>query len=196
MLFAKIRKYRLKLISGVATNRVYVLAKLKGIELGKGVRFFGMPYLRRSPLSEIKIGTGCTFRSDKISNLIGINRACIIDTHRPEAIVHIGEKSGFSGTVIAAAEKIIIGKNVKCGANSTITDFDWHYVDPKRRDENGSKSKPIYIEDNVWLGLNAIVLKGVRIGENSIITPNSVVVKDIPPNVIAGGNPCKVIKEL
>ena len=48
----------------------------------------------------------------------------------------------------------------------------------------------------MWLGLNAIVLKGVRIGENSIITPNSVVVKDIPANVIAGGNPCKVIKEL
>ncbi|MEM7511446.1 MAG: acyltransferase [Bacteroidota bacterium] len=195
-IFARVRKYQLKLISSIPTFRTYFLAKMMGIKVEKGVRFFGMPILRRAPFGVIKIGKKCTFRSDKISNLIGINRACLLDAHRPEAIIEIGEKCGFSGTVIAAAEKIVIGKNVKCGANSTITDFDWHWVDPKRRDENGSKSSPVYIGDNVWLGLNAIVLKGVRIGENSIITPNSVVVKDIPANVIAGGNPCKVIKEL
>ena len=50
------------------------------------------------------------------------------------------------------------------------------------------------IEDNVWIGVNTTILKGVTIGENSIIGANSLVVKDIPPNVIAGGNPCKVLK--
>jgi acetyltransferase-like isoleucine patch superfamily enzyme len=52
----------------------------------------------------------------------------------------------------------------------------------------------VIIHDNVWIGLNTVVLKGVEIGMNSIIGANSLVLKSIPPNVIAGGNPCKVLK--
>lgn len=98
---------------------------------------------------------------------------------------------GFSGTIIGAFTTIKLGNNVRCGANTLITDSDWHEDDPR-----AGKAKPVVIGDNVWLGVNAVVLKGVTIGENSVIGANSVVAKNIPANVIAAGNPCKVLKSL
>ena len=83
------------------------------------------------------------------------------------------------------------GRNVRCGANTLITDSDWHSDDPR----TGS-DKPVHICDNVWLGYGVKVLKGVHIGENSLIGACSVVTRDIPANVIAAGNPCKVIRQI
>jgi tetrahydrodipicolinate N-succinyltransferase len=131
-------------------------------------------------------------RSSHTSNLIGVNRPCILSTHGgTDNFIKIGEGTGLSGTVIGSFSQITIGKNVKCGANTLITDSDWHLDDPR-----SSPPRPIIIGDNVWLGVNSVVLKGVTIGENSVIGANSLVVKDIPANVIAAGNPCKVIKSL
>lgn len=171
---------------------------LKGVEIGRNCNFHNWAVIQRTPLSRITIGANCTFRSDFKSNLVGVNRKCVITTLRKHAEIVIKDRSGFSGTVIAAAEKITIGENVLCGANTLITDFDWHPIDPILRFENKgkSKSKPIKIGNNVWLGINAVVLKGVSIGENSVIGANSVVIKDIPSNVVAAGNPCIVKKSL
>ena len=72
-----------------------------------------------------------------------------------------------------------------------ITDGDWHSGDSRV-----GPPKSIEIGDNVWLGVNVVVLKGVHIGANTIIGAGSVVVSDIPANTIAAGNPCKVIKEI
>ncbi|WP_238988406.1 acyltransferase [Aureibaculum marinum] len=170
---------------------------LKNVTLGKNCKFYGIPIFNRSYNSKITIGDNCTFRSDKTSNLIGLNRKCIISTFGENSKIKIGKNSGFSGTVIGAANSITIGNNVLSGANVLITDFDWHPIDPKTRHTNiGVKNAPIVIADNVWLGINSVILKGVTIGENSVIGANSVVVKDIPANVIAAGNPCKIIKKL
>ena len=84
----------------------------------------------------------------------------------------------------------------RSGGNTLITDFDWHDVDPLKRHMSEGGSSPVIIEENVWLGTNAIVLKGVRIGKNSVIGAGSVVSSDIPSNVIAAGNPCVVKKKL
>ena len=195
-LFQQGRKYRIKRLKFFSTLRSYLWLKMKGIHLGKNCTFYGVPYVRRSPFSTISIGNNCSFRSDSTSNLVGVNRKCLLNTHQEGAIIKIGDYSGFSGVVISAMERVEIGTHLLCGANVLITDFDFHYVDPNRRQEVGSKSAPVVIENNVWLGINTVVLKGVRIGENSVIAANSLVIKDIPPNVIAGGNPCKVIKEL
>ena len=70
-------------------------------------------------------------------------------------------------------------------------DGDAHYEDPRT-----SPPKPIVIEDNVFLGANVVVKKGVTIGENSVIGMNSIVTKSIPANCVAVGNPCKVIKQV
>ncbi len=166
-------------------------AKWWGIPLGKGVSFDGNTYFKRYPKSNISIGNYCQFRSRINSNLIGINRPCSISTLSEMAIITIGNNCGFSGTVIGAYKHIKIGDNVRCGANTLITDSDWHWDDPR----SGIPAN-VVIEDNVWLGVNSVVLKGVTIGKNTVIGANSVVTKNIPANVVAAGNPCKVLKEL
>ncbi|MDA3884308.1 MAG: acyltransferase [Candidatus Delongbacteria bacterium] len=189
------RRYYLRYNSMISTILTKILLFFKGIKTGKGLHAWGVPIIVRKTNSEIIIGDNCSFRSNDISNLVGINRKCIISTLRDKAEIVIGDNSGFSGTVIAAAGSIRIGDDVLCGANTTITDYDWHGIDPDKRNFPPDP-KPIIIEDNVWLGLNCVVLKGVTIGKNSVIGADSVVTKDIPSNVIAVGNPCKVIKEI
>lgn len=162
-----------------------------GVNIKSNGVFIGRTNFYRFPGSKISIGSNCTFLSKRNSNLIGINRPCSISTQTESAVIIIGNNCGFSGTVIGAFKRIQLGNNVRCGANTLITDSDWH-TDDYRSGEN----KEVIIEDNVWLGEGAKVLKGVTIGENSVIGAGSIVVKSIPANVIAAGNPCKIIREL
>jgi len=170
-------------------NQLYAL--WWGVRLGKNIMFDGKCNFERFPGTKITIGDHCKFRSRNNSNLIGINRPCIISTHMSDfnSKIEIGNNCGFSGTVIGAFKYIKIGNNVRCGANTLITDSDWHPDDPR-----AGKAKDVIIEDNVWLGVNTVVLKGVTIGDNTVIGANSVVTKSIPANVIAAGNPCKIIR--
>lgn len=179
----------------VSTTVVRAIAMWRGIELARGCQCFGVPILRRAPGSRVTIGGQCTFRSSRTSNLAGLNRPCYVSTLASGARVAIGKNCGFSGTVIGAAKHIVIGDHVMCGANTMITDTDWHAVDALAR-TTGSEAaaEAVVIHDNVWLGMDVIVLKGVTIGENSIIGAASVVTKSIPANVIAAGHPAKVIR--
>jgi len=97
------------------------------------------------------------------------------------------------GVRIGSASSVSIGDNCMIASSAYITDSDWH--DIYNRVSTG-KSRPVKIENNVWIGDSAIVSKGVVIGENSIIGAGSVVVNDIPPNTIAAGNPAKVVRHL
>jgi acetyltransferase-like isoleucine patch superfamily enzyme len=161
------------------------------VKSGDKIYFFGIPKISIRKGSLVKIGSNCKFRSHHTSNLIGINRPCIISTHFSEAKIIIGNNCGFSGTVIGCFTRIELQDNVRCGANTLITDSDWHLDDPRV-----GPPRPVLIKKNVWLGYNVVVLKGVTIGENSIIGAGSIVVSDIPANVIAAGNPCVVVKQL
>lgn len=174
-------------------SRVRISAWWWGIKLQEGAYFMGKCHFYRYPDTQISIGKNCTFLSKSASNLIGINRPCIISTGKSsfKAMIEIGDNCGFSGTVIGSFNMIKIGNNVRCGANTLITDSDWHMNDPR-----SGQPKPVVIEDNVWLGEGVKVLKGVTIGMNSVIGAGSVVTKNIPANVIAAGNPCKVIKPI
>lgn len=98
------------------------------------------------------------------------------------------------GVRIAAAERITIGHSCMLASGAYLTDSDWH--DIYDRSLPIGKSAPITLEDNVWIGDSAIVCKGVSIGTNSIIGAGSVVVSDIPDNVIAAGNPARVVRHL
>lgn len=192
----KYRTWRLECLCFFSTLVMKMDLTLKQIDFGKGLRFWGRAYVLRFPKSAISIGNFVGFRSDKNSNLIGVNRKCIIATHSHEAVISIGNNCGFSGTVIGAKERIILGNDVICGANTLITDFDWHGIDPDKRRTYSGDSKEVIIGNNVFIGYGTVILKGVTIGNNSIIGANSVVTKSIPENVIAGGNPCEVLKIL
>ena len=98
------------------------------------------------------------------------------------------------GVRISSAESIRIGDNTMLAANVTISDSDWHGIYNRIRPFRCTK--PVVIENNVWLGERVIVCKGVTIGENSVIGAGAVVTKNIPANVIAAGNPAKVIKTI
>lgn len=98
------------------------------------------------------------------------------------------------GTRISASDEIIIGDSVMMANGVYITDSDWHGL--YDRTERCGKINPVHIDNNVWLGDGATVLKGVHIGENSIVGAGAVVSRDVPANVVVAGNPAEVVKHL
>lgn len=101
-----------------------------------------------------------------------------------------------NGSSIQSDSKVTIGNNVMIGINCFLVDTDGHDLDPEKRMDGDVKKGQITIENNVVVFYNSVVLKGVTIGENSVIGSCSVVTKSIPPNVFAAGNPAKVIRSL
>lgn len=173
------------------------LAAWWGVEVGPCCRFYGLPLFRRLPGSRMRIGAGCEFRSAHWSNLVGVNRPCILSTMLEDALLEIGEGSGFSGTTIGCAAHVILGRRVMCGANVTITDTDWHPLEWRPRAEGlTGPVAPVSIGDDVWLGMNTTVLKGVTIGRRTVVGAGSIVSRSIPEGVIAAGSPAAVIRKL
>ncbi len=99
------------------------------------------------------------------------------------------------GCVILDCAEVTIGSHSLLGPNIGLYAAN-HSIDATERINGGCRGKPIHIEKNVWLGGDVKVLPGVTIGENSIIGTGSIVTKNIPSNVIAAGNPCKVIRAI
>ncbi|UGA56372.1 sugar O-acetyltransferase [Vibrio sp. VB16] len=90
---------------------------------------------------------------------------------------------------------IYIGDYVMIAPNVTLSTAG-HPIEPEMRKKVAQFNIPIHIEENVWIGANSVVLPGVTIGKNSVIGAGSIVTKDIPANVVAVGNPCKVMREI
>jgi acetyltransferase-like isoleucine patch superfamily enzyme len=168
-------------------------AAWQGVTIGEDCRFYGVVRLRRSGHGRITIGERCVFRSARWSNPVGVDRPTSLSTVGLGAKLVIGNDSGFTATVIAAAQEIVIGDRVLCGSNVTIIDADWHGLDPEERRGGVGKTAPVHIEDDVFLGLDVIVLKGVTIGRGSVVGAGSVVTTSIPPRSVAAGNPAQVI---
>jgi len=136
---------------------------------------------------------GCSFA-------VGINGSC-----------SIGSFTLLNGALIMAEERIEIGSHCLISWNVGIADSDFHPLAPAQRIIDAHalapfykdrparpqlRTKPVIISDNVWIGMNAIVLKGVTIGENSIVAAGAVVTKSVPPNVVVAGNPAVITKQL
>lgn len=146
---------------------------------------------------KIKIGDNFYFSSGYGVNPISSNLQGAIYLENG-ASLKIGNNVGMSSTRMWIHDSVTIGDNVKVGACVLITDTDAHPLDylARRTSNDGTKSAPIVIEDDVWVGAHSIILKGVTIGARSIIGAGSVVTKNIPADCVAAGNPCKVIKSI
>ncbi|MDT4289248.1 acyltransferase [Methylomonas sp. MO1] len=177
-----------------------LLFKANGIVADVMPTLYGLPIISVKPNSKISIGKGVVLCSDPRFTDLGVTHPVIIRTLRPNAKISIGAGSGISGAVICAAVAVEIGSECLLGADVQIFDTDFHPVAAENRRFNKSsdnvKCAPVVIEDNVFLGAGSKIMKGVRIGRNSVIGAGAVVAKDIPSNSIAVGNPARVIGQV
>jgi acetyltransferase-like isoleucine patch superfamily enzyme len=154
-------------------------------------------FLRNRKSGAIKIGkhssvyAGCSFS-------VGV-----------EGQVTVGDFTLLNGALVMCEDKIDIGSNCLISWNVGMADSDFHPLDPAQRLIDARavapflkdrpprpklKTVPVKICDNVWIGMNAIILKGVMVGENSVVAAGSVVTKSVPPNTVVAGNPAVVVK--
>ena len=110
--------------------------------------------------------------------------------------LHLGNNvyMNFNTTLVDDGH-IYIGDKVMFGPNVTITTAN-HPIDPELRGRNLQYNKDVWIDDNVWIGAGVIIMPGIHIGKNSVIGAGSIVTRDVPENVVAFGNPCRVRREI
>ena len=191
-----------KITNGLCSVLIYpyvrILFMFNGIPWGRGWRFFGVPIIQKHRKSKMAFGSGLQFRSSIRSNPLGPNRPIILSTWQEYAVIEVGKNFAMSGGTLCAFERITIGDNVGLGCNSTIVDTDFHPLDPENRltSHTEIKTAKVVIEDNVFIGMNCLILKGVTIGRGSVIGAGSVVAHDVPENVIVAGNPAKFVRKI
>jgi len=120
-----------------------------------------------------------------------------LQCHCEESVISIGSDCNLNGTMIHCRTSVSIGDFCLFGPGSRIVDNDSHRIstdiEERRKPPNAA---PITIGDNVWVGMSSLILKGVTIGNNSIIAAHSVVTKPVPENVLVAGIPARVIKNI
>lgn len=189
----------LRLAIRIAAMGVVARLRLRGVQVGRGCGFLGMPVVSRHPESCISIEDGVRIISMTFGTALGVSHACVLRTLAAESNLRIGSRTGISGGSICAAREVVIGSDCLIGADVVISDTDFHPLDPRSRSDSAAAyraARPVRVGDNVFLGTRVIVLKGVEIGANTVVGAGSVVTASLPPNVIAAGNPCRFIREL
>ena len=173
-----------------------IIFKINKINIGSNYIINGIMYLRNN--GNIFIGNNLTINSGLNQNPIGgdiITRILVAKN----ATFIIGNNVGISNTTFCCKTYIKIDDFVLIGGGCKIWDTDHHSIDYNERMHYGDNfivSKPIHIEKYVFIGGGVTILKGVTIGQNSIVAAGSIVVKNIPCNEIWGGNPAKFIKKI
>ena len=121
-----------------------------------------------------------------------------IEARNEHCTINFGNNTSINNSciIISEGEGIEIGEETLIGFNVEITDSDFHDLKPNKRRNGMPKTAKVIIGKNVFIGSNVKILKGVTVGNNSVIANSSVVTKSIPENVIAGGYPCKVLRNL
>lgn len=178
------QRFRISVFNKLSDNKNVTGLPIKNspvLLIGKGEVFFG---------NEVKIGYyPSPYFYDRVAH---------IEAREKEAKILFGNRININNGLVIICEKssITIHDDVLIGTNVEIIDSDFHEIHPKRRNSGNHHTKPVIINKNVFLGSNVKICKGVTIGENSIIGNGSIVFEDVPDNVIAIGNPAKVVKKI
>lgn len=157
----------------------------------------GMPLLDIHYSGICKLGDDLVMVNKAKFATLGKNNRCklLVAAH---ATLTLGNKIGMSNATIISTSSVTLGNNIMIGGGVVIVDNDFHSLNPAHwhtdQDPLHMKSDPVIIKDNVFIGMDSIILKGVTIGNNVIIAAGSVVVKSIPDYEIWGGNPAKFIR--
>lgn len=170
------------------------------------VRFYpdfqsnGIPIMAISLKGKMSIGSQFEMNNGLYNNMIGRQQPCFFIVEK-KGILTIGDNVGISATAIVCSNSVVIEDNVRIGGGTVIYDTDFHSLNYKERIAKPEiriniKTVPVIIKRNAFIGSNCTILKGVTIGENSIVGASSVVSKNIPNNEIWGGNPARFIKKL
>ena len=184
---------------------IYIFSKLflltisfkKNIRINGRLKIVGIPIIDIRKGASLEIGDNVTLSSRNKGYHINMHSPVKLFADRHDAVIKIGANTRLHGTCIHAYQSIEIGNNCLIAANCQILDGNGHdlsFADVDNRINTTGSASPIKIDDSVWIGANSIILPGVKIGRGSVISANSVVVKNVPPMVVAGGNPAKIIK--
>ena len=172
-----------------------------GVETELGyVTLHGLPVIRKYPGSRIKMGKNVVLISHPTVNLAGVNHPVIIATYSADAEVILEDKVGMSGASINCVSRCVFKEGTMLGANVNVWDTDFHPIDPEKRVYQTSvreaETAPITVGRNVWIGANSTVLKGVTIGDNTVVGTMSLVNKSLPANSVCAGIPAQKIRDL
>jgi acetyltransferase-like isoleucine patch superfamily enzyme len=179
-----------KLLKGWHLIFLYLKAINQGVSYGKALRGNRVVI---SNTGKIILGDNVSLNSypDGDLYITGLN------TYFKDSEIIIGNNCNLNGTMIHCNISVKIGDYCMFGPGTKIVDNDSHRISIDILERRKPAVRiPINIGNNVWVGMNSLILKGVKIGNNSIIAAHSVVTKDVPENVIVGGNPARIIKEL
>ena len=111
-----------------------------------------------------------------------------------DVIIGDHTRIGLHNTIIGP---VTIGSHVNLAQGITITALNHNFSDAEKRiDEQGVNTTPVVIEDDIWIGANAVILPGVTIGQHSVVAAGAIVTKDVPPHSLVAGVPAKVIKQI
>ena len=176
-------------------NVRYLKATRPNLKLGEGAKIDWNSKIDIGDNTLI-VGSKTRIRSIKKNYHVGMPWCATIFIDVKGARVIIGENCRIVGTFIHAQKEITIGNNTLLGTGVNIFDSNGHHVNSKDRTVGRDKPEAIKIGNNVWIGLNATILKGTTIGDNSIVTTGSVVKGHFPANVIIQGNPAVIAGDL
>ena len=170
--------------------------KTRKQKIGSNFHTNGLLFIRGK--GKIIIGDSVTINSCRESNPIGGDTRTVFYAKEGSKI-KIGNRVGISNSAIVSMQEIIIEDDVLIGGSCKIYDHDFHSIVYEERTaeiDHGIKSAPICIKKGAFIGGHSIILKGVTIGEKSIIGAGSIVVRDVPDGEIWAGNPAKFMKKL
>lgn len=174
-------------------------ALARRVQRGAGVRFMGLATIQVHPSAKITLGDGVVINSSNRGYHANMSAPAKLLADRPGATIAIGARTRLNGACVHAWERVTIGDDCLIAAGVQIIDANGHELAPANPADRLTKQdrpRPVAIGDAVWIGMNAVILPGAKIGSGSVIGANSVVSGEIPPNVLAAGQPARVIRQL